>query len=483
MRNSAPAGNAGAPRLMSEATLDIQADLAGIVGESRVASDPAVCANFVVDGVAPKCVVYPGSAEQVAQVLKRAADRDLAVIPCRNGTKLEIGAPPGRYDVALSLKDMNQIWYCEPDDLVVSVEPGMKFGDLQHFLGRHGLWIPLDPGGGERGSVGGILATNSAGPLRLHYGAPRDIVLGLKIATVEGKVIQTGGRVVKNVAGYDLAKLLVGSYGTLGVIVEASFKLYPQVAERATWTIEPKTLAGVAELRRNLLRSPLHPLRMVLLNGVARSLAGDEGASGGTRAASEVWIEAGGSPRVIERYARELDELGGTLGMSLRRVEPEGAAEMWPRLADFATWLTTERQAPAVLKASLPIAAGEEFLERAEKEAAHEGFEAPGLCQLGVGVVELGLIGRATPGSQYVASEPEASNPEARVPNPGLIARLRDAAESLGGKLVVERCPAELKEKIDVWGPGGDDFEVMRRLKAAWDPKGTLAPGRFVGGL
>ncbi|HEY6293164.1 MAG TPA: FAD-binding oxidoreductase [Terriglobia bacterium] len=444
-----------------------ETDFAAIVGESRVSADTATCAGFAVDGVRPHCVVYAASAEQVAEVLRCAASHELAVIPSRNGTKLAIGNPPRRYDVALSLKDMNRVWYYEPDDLVVSVEPGMKFGDLQHFLGRHNLWVPLDPAGGERASVGGLLAANAAGPLRLHFGGPRDMVLGMKIATVDGKVVKTGGRVVKNVAGYDLAKLLIGSYGTLGVIVEATFKLYPRVVERATWLVEPASLATTRSLRRDILRSPLRPLRMTLLNAGAQALLkGEEpgpdrlpGAAG-----FQVWIEAGGSERVIARYSSELGALGAKLGAPLRRIEDDIAAKIWEPIADFGVWLTREKQVPVILRAAMPIAAAEEFLERAEREAQTENCAVAGIVQLGVGVVELGLVSD-------------------RDPRPELIASLRHSATSLGGNLAVTRCPAELKAQIEVWGPPGDDFEVMRKLKAAWDPRNTLSPGRFFGGV
>jgi len=452
---------------MSHATADIATDFAAIVGAGRVSVDAAACAGFAVDGLRPQCVVYAGSAEQVAEVLKGAAGRDLAVIPSRNGTKLGVGAPPRRYDVALSVKDMNQVWYYEPHDLVVSVEPGIKFGDLQRLLGRHKLWIPLDPAGGERASVGGILAANAAGPLRLHFGGPRDMVLGMKIATVDGKVIKTGGRVVKNVAGYDLGKLLIGSYGTLGVIVEATFKLYPQVAERATWVLEPASLDTARDLRRQVLSSPLRPLRMALLNSTAVTLLEGEAQTGNAVAGPQIWIEAGGSDRVIARYSDEFGGLAARLSARLRQLEDQVAAETWARIADFGLWLTREKQVAMVLRAALPIASAEEFVERAERESRAQKQEVVALAQLGVGVVELGM----------------GTNSGPRTPSPDLIAKLRQLAAGFGGSLVVARCPAELKSQLDVWGPAGDDFEAMRKLKSAWDPKDTLAPGRFVGGI
>ena len=453
---------------MSAYTTEVQTDFLSVVGESRATTDPAVCAGFAVDGVIPKIAVYPTYAEEVAEILRCAAAGDLTVIPCRNGTKLGIGAPPQRYDIALSLKDMNQVWYYEPDDLVVSVEPGMKFADLQRFLARHRLWIPLDPGGDERASVGGILAANAAGPLRLLYGGPRDMVLGMKIATPDGRIVKTGGRVVKNVAGYDLAKLMIGSYGTLGVIVEATFKLYPQVARRATWIVDPGTLATAREIRRDLLGSFLHPMRMVLLNARAQRLLDRRFSSAGAHMPGTnfaIWIEAGGSDRVIARYADDLGTLAAKHGASLQNIESETAVGIWRQIADFGAGLTGEEQAPTAVRAALPIASGEDFLASAETAAQAEGCEAIGLVQMGVGIVELRL------------------SPEPRAPSPGLIETLRRAAVGLGGSLVVTRCPSELKAKVDVWGPPGDDFEMMRKLKAAWDHKSTLSPGRLVGGL
>jgi glycolate oxidase FAD binding subunit len=207
-----------------------------------VVTDPAACALLAVDGKVPNYVLYPDSAEKVAAVLRCAAENDLAVIPCRNGTKLATGSPPRRYDVALSLKEMTRVWHFEAADLTIGLEPGMKFGDFQEFIGRHGLWLPLDPRGGARASIGGIIAANAAGLLRQGFGGPRDMVLGLKIALTDGKIVKTGGRVVKNVAGYDLGKLMVGSYGSLGVIVEANLKLYPKPPERVTFAVRVSTL-------------------------------------------------------------------------------------------------------------------------------------------------------------------------------------------------------------------------------------------------
>jgi len=451
---------------VSTAVETMQREFLAIVGPSNVVSDPAACAALNADGKVPQCIVYPTSAEEAAAALRCAAELGLAVIPCRNGTKLGVGNPPRRYDVALSLKDMNHVWHYEPDDLTVTVEPGMKFGDFQHFVGRQGLWLPLDPPGGARASLSGIVATNAAGPLRLFYGAPRDMVLGMKIATVEGKVVKTGGRVVKNVAGYDIAKLLIGSYGTLGVIVETSFKLFPLPAERKTFVIPAGTLGIARDLRRRVLHSALTPLRMVLLDARAAELTLAGTPLERSVKEPEIWLEMAGSARVMERCHREVEGLAKAAGAPFQRLTSDDAETVWTRIADLQSWLPARSAGVVILKALLPDSASEELLSRAEQETENDKARLAGFVQLGVGVLHLCLL--------YEATTPAVS---------GLILRLRAAAESLGGVLIIERCHWDLKERLDAWGTAGDDFAVMKKIKEVWDPKGTLSPGRFLGRL
>ncbi|MBZ5670311.1 MAG: FAD-binding oxidoreductase [Acidobacteriia bacterium] len=440
-------------------------ELASLVGESRLVTEPEACAALAADGKVPNCVVYPPTAKQVAAVLRYAAEHDLAIIPCRNGTKLSTGNPPRRYDLALSLKDLNHVWHYEPADLTISVEPGMKLGDFQHFVGRDRLWLPLDPRGGVRASIGGIIAANAAGPLRQGFGGPRDMVLGLKIATTDGKIVKTGGRVVKNVAGYDLIKLLIGSYGTLGVIVEANFKLYPKPAERVTFTVRVGTLAIARELRRSILSSPLDALRLVLLDSTAIVLTRGT-AKANEQKDAEVWVEVGGSRRVIERCERDLGQLGRGIGAPLGRLEVREAEAAWDHISNLSAWLEGVYPDVIVLKAALPIAAGEEFLSHAQQQAEGERIPAASFAQVGVGIVHFCLLQeKLIPGLE------------------GLISRTRKAAVDLGGTLLIEHCPTQLKGRLDVWGTPGDDFEAMHKMKSAWDPKGILVPGRFVGGL
>ena len=450
---------------MTTAVESSYSGLASIVGDSHLIAEPATCRDYAVDGKVPSLVVFPQSSEQVAAALKCAADRSLGVIPCRSRTKLQTGNPPRRYDVALSLKDLTRVWYYEPQDLVIGVEPGMKLGDLQRFVGRQGLWLPLDPAGGAQASMGGILAANASGPLRTAYGGPRDMVLGMKIATTEGKIVKTGGRVVKNVTGYDISKLMIGSYGTLGVIVEASFKLFPLPAGRATSVLEAGTLDRTRDLRRRLQQSPLQPMRMVWLDAEATKLVRRRSPGAAETRGPELWIEAVGSPRVLERTERTLEEIGRAAGAGVDRLPDANAGSSWSSISNFRDMLVAARpQLTALVKATFPLSSSEEFIHRAQQQVASSRLGLLTLALLGVGVVHLALL---------------EAPPEGGLS--GVIEALRAAAASLGGSLVVEWCAPEIKSQTDVWGPPGDDFEVMPKLKDAWDPKGILSPGRFVG--
>ena len=167
---------------MTVAVDSMRADLAALVGASQVRSDAAAVAAWAVDGKVPDCAVSPASAEQVAAVLHYAGEHRLGLVPRGNGTKISMGNPPTRYDLALSLGELKRVVHYEPADLTISVEPGMTFGEFQNLVGQKGLWLPLDPRGGAEATIGGIIAANAAGPLRQGFGGPRDMVLGLKIA-------------------------------------------------------------------------------------------------------------------------------------------------------------------------------------------------------------------------------------------------------------------------------------------------------------
>jgi glycolate oxidase FAD binding subunit len=217
---------------------------------------------------------------------------------------------------------------------------------------------------------------------------------------------------------------------------------------------------GIArDLRRGVLRSPLDPLRLVLLDASAAALFGNTAGS-----EPALWVEVGGSHRVIERCRRELRQLAAAVGAPVDTLE--GAEGAWERVCDLARWLQRKYRDVTVLKAALPIAASEELMSRAQQEAESERVTLASFAQVGVGIV-------------YLAILQEELSPNVAA----LVGRLRQAAADLGGTLVIEHCPHGLKSQLDVWGAAGDDFAAMRKIKTLWDPGNILAPGRFVGGI
>ncbi|HET9179919.1 MAG TPA: FAD-binding oxidoreductase [Terriglobia bacterium] len=451
---------------MADVAEAVLAGLAGIVGESKCTAEASACESFTVDGQTPDCAVYPGSAEEVAETLKWAAGHDLAVIACGGATKLGIGNPPRKYDIALCTRDLTNVRYYEPSDLTAGVGAGVVLADLQTLLKPDGLWLPLDSSGGGKATLGGIVATNTSGPLRHFYGAPRDMVVGMQIATTEGKLVRTGGRVVKNVAGYDLGKLMIGSCGTLGVITEVNLKLFPLPAERQTFVLPTGTLGVARDLRRRILASPIDLLRMALLDAEAAAIVRPGSQVDVAAREPEIWLEVGGPQSVVDRTRKELEAAGGPVGATVQTCDRVGSGRAWQAISDFSNWIGKMYQGTVVLKGALPIANGEEFLRLAQQEAHGENIKMAGVAMPGVGMLHLGLL--------------DLQNATEAV---SLVRRLRKSAEKSGGALTVVSAPAEVKAQVDAWGEPGTGLDLMRKLKTAWDPKGILAPGRFVGSI
>jgi glycolate oxidase FAD binding subunit len=417
--------------------------LESIVGSEELAPEPAA---FAVDGLTPQAALAPSSYEQVAEVMRYAYAEGLAVIPWGGGTHMHIGNVPARYDIALSLSRLDRIVEHEPADLTASCQAGITLDRLRAQLGEHRQLVPLDPWR-EKTTVGGVLAANAAGPSRHAYGAPRDLTIGLRVVTADGRVTRTGGRVVKNVAGYDLIKLYIGSLGTLGIIVEATFKLAPQPrAERtvlAAFDTPARACAFAAELQRRGLA-----LRAVqLLNPTAASAARltHDGYSA-------LVLDLAGTPQAVERSFREIGELAQNAAAELR--DATNGTEVWKnvgRLSPDSVALSCKAMA---LPTQLP--------------SLMESLEATDGPPRILALPTIGVL---------YASWPHLEDAEQTV------ARLRTATSGIASSLVLEVCPADLKRRLDVFGQPPPPFDLMRRVKEQFDPKGTLSPGRHLGRL
>ncbi len=412
--------------------------------------------ELAVDGREPVAAVFPTTREEVSAVLKLAWDRDLAVSPRGGGVYTHLGNPPRRLDLVVATTGLNRVVEYEPADLTAVLEAGLTLARVQEVLGRNNQFLPLDPPRPDRATIGGILAANQSGPLRLGYGTARDIVIGTKAVLADGTLIKSGGKVVKNVAGYDLNKLFIGSLGTVGIIVEAAFKVYPKPQ---AWGTAVGRFAGADaawEAVWRLRASVFEPVSLELLSG---SLG-----SGLTVEGWHLYARYAGYGPAVERQVRETCAIFAAAGGEAGGL-PDAEETFWPVVRDLPVSWQPESGAGAVVRAGMLPTRLPEFLAAATADLGGRG-------------VRWGWVVRAGVGLAYGYLEAPANDTLAAAS-----AAAREVARKLGGYLVVERAGPDLKAAVDVWGPLGPELELMRRLKAEFDPKGILNPGRFVGGI
>src|SRR6266852_2192240 len=251
---------------MTAISMNFAARLESLSGPSRISNGSAACACYAVDEVLPTAVAKPTSAEEVAEIVRFAALEKLALVPCGNRTKLAIGMPPSHYDLALDMTALNRIPHYDPGDLTVSAEAGIHLAKLNSALNEHKQFLPLLVPWYTLSTIGGTVASGIDSPLRQFYGTARDFLIGAEFVDGTGHLCKSGGRVVKNVAGYDLHKLLIGSLGTLAVIIRLNFRTFPSpVASRGFVASFPNP-EGVLALRRAIANSSLTPLTLDIVS-------------------------------------------------------------------------------------------------------------------------------------------------------------------------------------------------------------------------
>ena len=424
--------------------------IAGIVGREHLAVDRRACEAVAVDGVIPRAVARPGTADEVSALLALATAERLAVGPRGSGSSQALGAPPGRLDLVLDLTRLHAVTEYVPADMVASVEAGITLGALDAELRPHQQRLALDPPGGAWRTIGGVLATGASGPLRFRYGTGRDLLLGVRFALADGTLTWGGAKVVKSATGYDVPKLLVGSLGTLGVVVGSTLRLHPRPPAEGGWIASFHESAAAQAFLSGVLASSIEPERLALVNDRAAR------PSGLARARRALLVS-------IASDAEAVESQGAALADQARRAGGEIAP------LDGAAWraLDAAVDAPVRLAARGEVRRIVPWLDRAEALCAHAGIGAAAVGQAGNGVLHLALDGV------------DSAEMLDRVLTP-----LRQEMAGEGGSVIVERAPLEIKRAIDVWGPiGADALAIMARLKREFDPHDVLNPGRFVGGL
>lgn len=425
--------------------------LAAIVGGEHLTTASSQLAAAAIDGVIPRWLARPGSMDDVSRLIALASAEGLAVAPRGSGSALDLGAPPPRLDLILDLSRLTGILDYVPADMVATAQAGVTLDALTRELGKHGQMLALDPYGGATRTLGGLLATNASGPRRFRYGTGRDLLLGARFVQADGAVTWGGSKVVKSVTGYDIPKLLTGSLGTLGVIVEATLRLHPVQPASESWLFSFDSREAAAELVGSILASSLEPDRLAWFNAAALGRVGQDSAP------AAVAVSVASVAEAVASQGALLGSMASRLGARVSTLDES----FWPRVGGALAGPTVVKIASELRR--LPFWVGE-----IESATARHGLSVAVVGEAGNGVFRAAVEGSVSP--ETWARE--------------IIAALREALAAEDGSLVVERAPLGLKRAADVWGPVPETaLTVMKRLKVEFDPRGTLNPGRFVGGL
>jgi glycolate oxidase FAD binding subunit len=449
-------------------------ELAAICGATHVMEDPALEA-FAIDGMVPVIAVSPGTAEEVAQIVTYAVSQKLNIVPAGGFTAMATGSIPERIDVLLRTTRLNAVAHYDPGDLTVGVGAGCTLAALDAALARHDQFLPLDPPHPEHATVGGTLAAAMQGPLKHGYGGVRDFCIGIQFVTGDGKLAKGGGRVVKNVAGYDLMKLLIGSYGSLGVIVGANFKVFPRPGRRdvtRTFVLEFSSLSGAIHFRNFVRGSHLNPLCLEVASPRAleylteaptpRSPDDYAPAAPGSPplARWRILLRAAGSEKVLERYRKEM---GINLSAELKGEEETQA---WRHISNFEAAVLERHRNAMFARMNVSSAAVEAAIGAAEQAGVDNNLLVAVAGRVGLGALVLAFI-------------PLSVDPPSAMQYANTISALRSALPP-DSALIVTRCPQEAKWHFNVWGSTPTDLESMRAVKRALDPQGILNRGRFL---
>ncbi|MFN0104108.1 MAG: FAD-binding oxidoreductase [Bryobacteraceae bacterium] len=374
----------------------------------------------------------PGSAAELAAVLAAAGEAGHRVELGGRFTKTRWGGPIGASDVRISTAKLNRVLEYEPRDLTISVEAGMPYAELTALLAANKQMIPLDPPYASTATVGGVLATNQSGPRRRLFGTARDLVIGVQFATMEGKLVQAGGMVVKNVAGLDMGKLMIGSWGTLAALTRVNFKLIPQDRARRTFLQTFSSAQHALAERNRILQSVLQPAAVDLLNPAATARIGHSG-----------WLLAigtGGSQALVDRYSRELPKA--------EALETDSERAFWHAVENFAETFLAEHPSGAMVRASTALQAMTAVV------SAHNGP----------------VVARAANGVAYLYHEI----------SPRSLAKPEGSWPAPGAHVLMEAGPAD-RNPDTMWPEPGSDFPVMQKIKQMLDPRHLLNKGRLYG--
>ncbi|CAD5912671.1 FAD-binding oxidoreductase [Planktothrix agardhii] len=386
-------------------------------------------------------LIYPQTQQQLAEVIAYTNQQQLKVLPCGFCSKIDWGGLVKNIDFAVSTQGMNQLIEHAVGDLTVTVEAGMKFSQLESILAQENQVLGFDPSYPETATIGGIIATGDTGSLRQRYRSIRDLILGISIVRYDGKIAKAGGRVVKNVAGYDLMKLFTGSYGTLGIISQITLRVYPQ-AEASGTVILTGEAEAISQVNQILLASALTPVAVDLISSDLSKILGFGDNIG-------LMVRFQSIAEGVKQQSQRLIELGEKLGLKAIYIDSD-EENLWQQLKQ-QIW-QSESNTDIVCKIGIAPTSAVKTLTQCQ---------TLGIIHAGVG---LGVL-------RFESVSPET------------LLNLRNWCESQGGFLSILKAPVDLKQQLEVWGYAGNALNLMRQIKQQFDPQNQFSPNRFVGGI
>jgi glycolate oxidase FAD binding subunit len=420
------------------------------LGADAVKEDPNLLATYAVDGKPPTLLCRPKTPEEIATALRLGSELDAAITPWGGGTAMRMGNLPRQVSVVLELSRLNRVIEHDHANLTATVQSGIALTTLQEALAPENQFLPFDPPYPRCSTIGGIVAANLNGPRRIFYGSVRDLVIGMKVVLASGEQVKAGGKVVKNVAGYDMCKLFVGSLGTLGIITEVTLRMAP-VPETAETLVASGTLEQLAQLVDELSRSPLLPAAVFLLNGQA--WVASDALQGDWRLA--LWCE--GFETGVTRHLRDTLPMAEGAGASTEILRGMAHCQFWDAIRDFPL-----RSEHSVYRVTVPRASVADVIK------IISDWETPDFHPAIVSDTSVGTVWIAFTAHQAAID--------------GFPKLIRLAREHEGHAIMLAAPPA-FKEGIDTWGPTPSTLSLMREIKRQFDPKGLLNPGRFSAGL
>jgi len=417
--------------------------LQAALGRDAVNAETNFRASHIVDGIKPALVCAPQSAEQIAAALRICSEAEASVIPWGGGTAMALGNPPRDADLVVKTAQLNQVIEHDHANLTATVQSGITLNSLQNALAPRKQFAPFDPPCAERSTIGGVVTANLNGPRRASYGGVRDLIVGMKVVLASGEQIKAGGKVVKNVAGYDMCKLFTGSLGTLGIITEVTLRVAP-IAESSATVVAVGSLMQVRQLAKALAASKLLPSAVFLSNHFTE----------------ETWqlsVAFEGFEATVARQLSDVALMAQRLSMNAEKFRAEKHQSVWQEISDFP--LQPNR---LIYRVTVPRASVMEIVNSVKSWRA-DGQDPVIVADLAIGTV-------------WIAQK---ANLESAEEFPRLIALTQERH----GHAVMFAAPGEFKSAIDVWGPAPPSFPLTREIKQQFDPKGILNPGRFIGGL